>query len=50
MSQWSFMYVDLVHVYNLAEFFSKDSKLEMENMKYHIEEEDQKTNSKKWWR
>ena len=35
------MYVDLVHVYNLAYFFSKDAKTEMENMKYHMQEEDE---------
>ena len=37
------MYVDLDHLYNLAEFFSKDADVEMKNIKYHIEE-DQETN------
>ena len=34
------MYVDVVHEYNLALIVSKDAKAEMENMKYHKQEED----------
>ena len=34
------MYLYIVHVYNLADIFSKNAKVEMEKMKYSIEEND----------
>ena len=41
------MYLYIVHVYNLPEIFSKNAKIEMEKMKYSIEENDKYTNTKK---
>ena len=34
------MYLYIVHVYKLAKIFSKNTKVEMEKMKYSIEEND----------
>ena len=41
------MYLYIVHLYNLAEISTKNAKVEMEKIKYSIEENDKYTKYKK---